>query len=215
MKIHQGMAAFALMASAVSQPALAEIVHIKLTGLFTIGDRRGQDFAIDLRYDSDASSSAVGDVRTFEDAGDIMLFTIGDRRSDAALLNARAVAVPSYVSTVFDLGPPRAVIVQTANGRTVTFSDPSGTLGTISFLFGPNPPPDLTKGLPTFAELAASRGGVVTFNGNGQYGEGTFTYAPFSAGVPEPATWGMMILGFGLVGAAMRMRRRKVAVFYA
>jgi hypothetical protein len=33
--------------------------------------------------------------------------------------------------------------------------------------------------------------------------------------VPEPATWGMMILGFGLVGAAMRMRRRKVSVFYA
>ena len=32
--------------------------------------------------------------------------------------------------------------------------------------------------------------------------------------VPEPATWGMMILGFGAVGAAMR-RRRKVIVRYA
>lgn len=27
------------------------------------------------------------------------------------------------------------------------------------------------------------------------------------AGVPEPATWGLMILGFGSVGAAMRRRR--------
>jgi hypothetical protein len=28
------------------------------------------------------------------------------------------------------------------------------------------------------------------------------------AGVPEPATWAMMIIGFGLTGAAMRFRRR-------
>ncbi|MGL6042555.1 MAG: PEPxxWA-CTERM sorting domain-containing protein, partial [Sandaracinobacteroides sp.] len=28
-----------------------------------------------------------------------------------------------------------------------------------------------------------------------------------TSNVPEPATWGMMILGFGLVGATMRRRR--------
>ena len=33
-------------------------------------------------------------------------------------------------------------------------------------------------------------------------------------GVPEPATWAMMLLGIGLVGASMR-RRQKVAVRYA
>lgn len=31
----------------------------------------------------------------------------------------------------------------------------------------------------------------------------------FHASVPEPATWATMILGFGLVGAAMRGRRRR------
>jgi hypothetical protein len=31
------------------------------------------------------------------------------------------------------------------------------------------------------------------------------------AGVPEPATWGMMIAGFGLMGASLRTRRRSVA----
>jgi hypothetical protein len=36
-----------------------------------------------------------------------------------------------------------------------------------------------------------------------------------SAGaVPEPATWGLMILGFGLVGGAMR-RRQKISLRYA
>jgi PEP-CTERM motif len=33
--------------------------------------------------------------------------------------------------------------------------------------------------------------------------------------VPEPATWAMMLVGFGLVGAGMRRRRQKVRVTYA
>ena len=33
--------------------------------------------------------------------------------------------------------------------------------------------------------------------------------------VPEPATWGMMILGFGLVGASMRYRRRATRIRFA
>ncbi len=35
-----------------------------------------------------------------------------------------------------------------------------------------------------------------------------------SSGVPEPATWALMLAGFGLIGATMR-RRQKVAVRYA
>ena len=35
------------------------------------------------------------------------------------------------------------------------------------------------------------------------------------AAVPEPATWAMMLVGFGLIGAAARYRRRHNAVTYA
>ncbi|GGE22492.1 hypothetical protein GCM10011529_31340 [Polymorphobacter glacialis] len=35
--------------------------------------------------------------------------------------------------------------------------------------------------------------------------------APPIAGVPEPATWGLMLGGFGMIGAAMRRRKRQVA----
>jgi hypothetical protein len=37
----------------------------------------------------------------------------------------------------------------------------------------------------------------------------------FSAAVPEPATWGMMIVGLGMVGATLRTRARKSALMTA
>lgn len=33
--------------------------------------------------------------------------------------------------------------------------------------------------------------------------------------VPEPATWAMMLVGFGMMGAAMRYRRRNATVVYS
>ena len=42
--------------------------------------------------------------------------------------------------------------------------------------------------------------------GNGSYG-GNATFIP---AVPEPATWAMMLLGFGAIGFSMRNRRRSV-----
>jgi hypothetical protein len=35
------------------------------------------------------------------------------------------------------------------------------------------------------------------------------------AAVPEPATWGLMVLGFGMIGAAARSRKVKTTVAYA
>lgn len=38
---------------------------------------------------------------------------------------------------------------------------------------------------------------------------GQFSYSAISAAVPEPATWAMLVLGFGVLGGAMRTRARK------
>ena len=38
------------------------------------------------------------------------------------------------------------------------------------------------------------------------------TYAGNAGAVPEPATWGLMILGFGIAGTAVRRRRRTIAI---
>ena len=44
-------------------------------------------------------------------------------------------------------------------------------------------------------------------------GQGPVVNPPAGA-VPEPATWAMMIMGFGLTGLAMRYRRRKVQIAF-
>ncbi len=45
------------------------------------------------------------------------------------------------------------------------------------------------------------------------YNQGLVTGFNDFAAVPEPATWGLMIGGFGLVGAALRRKRRDAAAF--
>ena len=61
-------------------------------------------------------------------------------------------------------------------------------------------------------------GGEQTINVTGTSGEnasyaGTLAFA--ATAVPEPATWAMMMGGFGLVGGAMRRRKAQVRVTYA
>ena len=38
---------------------------------------------------------------------------------------------------------------------------------------------------------------------------GQFSFSSVTAAVPEPATWGMLVLGFGVMGGAMRTRSRQ------
>jgi hypothetical protein len=42
-------------------------------------------------------------------------------------------------------------------------------------------------------------------------GQNAFEFDNLASAVPEPAAWGMMILGFGLVGGVMRRRSAKVS----
>ena len=46
-------------------------------------------------------------------------------------------------------------------------------------------------------------------------GTTTFNFETAVAAVPEPATWAMMLVGFGMTGVAMRYRRRKIRAVFA
>lgn len=56
-------------------------------------------------------------------------------------------------------------------------------------------------------------GGATTVGAVQLFGTGVFSMQ--APAVPEPSTWAMMLGGFGLIGAAVRYRRRKPVVAYA
>jgi len=62
-------------------------------------------------------------------------------------------------------------------------------------------------------------GNTLTFSaptvGTPQTRTSVITFAGATGAVPEPATWAMMVLGFGAVGASLRRRAPQVRVRYA
>lgn len=58
----------------------------------------------------------------------------------------------------------------------------------------------------TFSTVSIVGRGFDVYNGFDNF----TTAAGLAGGVPEPATWAMMIVGFGLVGGAVRRRNRVV-----
>lgn len=80
---------------------------------------------------------------------------------------------------------------------------------------GPTPSPAQTY-LPHYAggKLVYNISGVVGDNPDGLDHDITFaSYVDTSGGVPEPATWALMILGFGGIGTTLRKRGRRYAKF--
>ena len=104
------------------------------------------------------------------------------------------------------------------NGNTVTFSAPFqlvsegcgywgcgsfNTVGGTGFSTGTEVH-GVLKFIGTFTSLS--------FTDSGENWHGfTVGIADVANGVPEPATWAMMIAGFGLVGVSLRSRRRVIA----
>jgi hypothetical protein len=116
-------------------------------------------------------------------------------------------------------------------GNVTTYSD-NGTVSTSSGiqLYGNTSLDDylgspLDYHVPFTKEFSSDSGGTVSFSqsydGNADYiydeeiglRVTRITYAAAPAAVPEPASWAMMLVGFGLAGSAMR--RRIVAVRFA
>lgn len=98
-----------------------------------------------------------------------------------------------------------------ANGQVVAFdfeAFPQGGAG--------GPVNNLVQGETSATYIV--RTNATSFNQLGTFGliDGStlsgITFQPTIAAVPEPATWGMLLVGFGLVGAATRRSRRIASV---
>jgi hypothetical protein len=83
-------------------------------------------------------------------------------------------------------------------------------LGTTSATLTVDPPFNLT-----FGDLSGRNISDVKITGRNATWSLVYDYTPFGSIVPEPSTWGMMVVGFALVGAAARSRRRKPVVAIA
>ena len=107
------------------------------------------------------------------------------------------------------------------NGSAITGLLP-GFLGANNYYYKGNPFVDASG--VSFSTAAGKSVNLLNQSSNGQYRVNT---APFDSGfvtasssqvqaaVPEPTTWAMMIIGMGLIGAAMRRAGRKTRIRYA
>ncbi len=108
-----------------------------------------------------------------------------------------------------DFRAPLAIIFSdVTNG--FTFSNVSNSAGTaIARDAGDNILATITfSGFPSSFSFLQNGIKSVTFFSNSQFGVDDLMFGNVAGGVPEPATWAMMILGFGVIGGALRSRRR-------
>ncbi len=89
----------------------------------------------------------------------------------------------------------------TQNGHSAAFGQLVGLVGSDYLNLGTN---------VTFVAPSSGTLNLYYWDQNNSDNSGSITFNIAAAGVPEPAVWGMMILGFGVVGGAMRSRRRTV-----
>jgi hypothetical protein len=123
------------------------------------------------------------------------------------------IMTPTF-SDVFDLTLPTGTSSFTINSTFTT--DPANDINFTSVTFNGQ---DFTIGSTGQNEFrflndvnvtaGATQHLVVngTSGGNGSY-DGVISFTPVVTGVPEPASWALMIMGFGGLGAVLRTRRR-------
>ena len=106
------------------------------------------------------------------------------------------------------------------NGTASTISFGTGIIATLNIV-APNL--GFTQFSGSSSPLFSGTANNPTFNTgtftlkNPFFGNGTLTVSKAAPAVPEPATWALLILGFGAIGATMRSRsdRKSTTVSYA
>ena len=147
-------------------------------------------FAVIGNIDNGPVAASIGNTIDFAGAfTDTFLFRIDQFGFGSGSLSSGTTAL--LATTDLDIS---SVVV---NGRAAakTFSDDG-----LTEFFNISGVPIYTGVLNSIVVTGVSRG-------FGSYG-GNATFLP--GAVPEPATWAMLIVGFGLVGAAMRSRKAGV-----
>ncbi len=208
MKRHT-LAALAALALATAAPVAANagtIVYNTYAGL--AGDQAWEGtLGLDFRVNSAISVDALG---VFDDSSNGL-----ERNISVTIYNASGVAVTPIISFLTGGGTGLAYLFQSIAPVVLT----PGAYQLAAWGYGQgelNYNNDGPNGPITFNDLGGRltalgtrysgvAGGLATLPDQGltRYGAGSFQ----AAAVPEPATWAMMITGFGAAGVMMRRRR--------
>jgi hypothetical protein len=114
--------------------------------------------------------------------------------------NVGRITIDEVIQSSFN--SPRYISVNVTRTIASTFTtDLNSYIGTGSFVLG-----FFNLTAPGYTPASVSYGG--SFNNVSV----TYTYLASVGGVPEPATWAMMLTGLGMVAGATRYRRRKTAI---
>lgn len=198
-------------AFAVSSPALAQTtLNATFSGSLTTSqqtpDPGQQTFTLNGNFLTYLASNNLPQING-NDLNQYSFTVTGLSQAYNAL--TRTVTYGNVTGTINGYGQ----VVQTLAPTTLTVTfDPTFTTAAILGSLvsaGPSNP----AGFPGPVDFTPANGAQITgtYLTNGTQGGsvlGAITFA--TAAVPEPATWAMMIMGFGVVGASMR-RRAKVA----
>jgi hypothetical protein len=219
-------AAAAFAVSAV--PAAAVTPLVNYAQFFQLSNAKQFNFTVNggtnMVWATNASALMIAQsfVKAPFSAGDVFVgvASLFASSSDAMVWNGVSWEQPGYTGTFsFTSG---AINVLTMNFTGGVFTRTDGTTPTASLLaecpcgitwtsdvFDLTNPQDYAFAINALAGLAWTNADKLdpTFMGRDFVGNGVGTFA---AVVPEPATWAMLISGFGLVGFAARRRRDSV-----
>ncbi|MFM9978839.1 MAG: PEPxxWA-CTERM sorting domain-containing protein [Sphingomonadaceae bacterium] len=209
--------------SAFAVPAQAAVITLDFEGLSDLeavgnfydggmGTNYGVSFSADALAIIDEDAGGTGNFANEPSASTVMFFLSGS----TPILNYAAG---------FDTG--FSFFYSSSTAATVSVYDGlDGTgnlLGSINLIaqFNDNCAGDPQGNYCNWTNIGVAFGGTarsINFGGTpDETGFDNITFGSAVAGgaVPEPTTWAMMIGGFGAIGGAMRMRRRKVSVRFA
>jgi hypothetical protein len=157
-------------------------------------------------YNYQACCGTTGSVAAL--SNNFVAFGGGNLPSGVIFTSIPTVAGRSY-TIAFDYGALGATgaldpLVLSINGQQVA---------SVMFERPANNNLDQTFARTSYSFVANGSATTFSFNSLGNANvDAVLDNVSFASGVPEPATWGLMILGFGAVGAAMRRRRTSLAV---
>lgn len=146
----------------------------------------------------------------------------GNQWAQVVRLNSAPTQFPTTTTDFTTLGyfTNQAASTSITTSIQIAAGDIVGILGTRGESsinsYGRGPYTSAIAGIPVTIQRLGYQGSLnngtatelFTESGNASYSRISFTYDLGVAAVPEPATWAMMISGFGMVGGSLRRRRQ-------